>query len=379
MKKGVIGRIDELLPLSRPSVGRDELREVKKVFDTGWLGMGKWVFKFEEKLKEFLSARYVIATSTGTTALHLALDSLGIKKGDEVIVPSLTFVASVQAIMSCGATPVFCDVYPETLTMDVDDMRERITKKTKAVMPVHFGGLPCAMNEVLSIARERGIRVVEDAAHAFGSTYKGKTIGSFGDVACFSFDPIKNITCGEGGAIAASDAKLVNLIYKKRILGISKDTWSRYAHKRDWFYEVTTLGYRYHMSNINAAIGLVQLDKFGQFISRKREIVKDYDSAFKKVSGIELLHRDYQNTAPFNYVIKVKKYRDRLIGFLKTRSIDAGVHYLPNHQQPFFRKFRIALPVTERLAKEIITLPLYYEMSKRDVTKVINAVSVYFK
>ncbi|MDD5435920.1 MAG: DegT/DnrJ/EryC1/StrS family aminotransferase [Candidatus Omnitrophica bacterium] len=371
---------EKLIPVSSPSLGKDELGEIGKVFDSKWLGLGKWVLEFENEIKRFLGAKNAVGTSSGTTALHLALDSIGIKKGDKVIVPSLTFAASVQSIMTTGATPVFCDVEPDTLNMDVDDLARRITKKVRAIMPVHYSGLACDMDAIMEIAGKNRVRVVEDAAHAFGSSYKGRRIGSFGDVTCFSFDPIKNITCGEGGAITTNDDKLVRTIYKKRILGIDKDTWSRYAHKRDWFYNVTELGFRYHMSNINAAIGLVQIKKFDDFMRKKRAIVERYDEEFSGIGGIELLRRDYEDTAPFNYIIKVKSAkRDGLMKFLKARGIDSGVHYIPNHIQPFFKDFRKRLPVTEKVWKEILTLPLYYGMSDSDMDKIIDSVKTFFK
>ena len=371
---------ESLLPVSRPSIGADELGEVKKVFDSNWLGLGKWVFEFEGEIKKFLGAGNAIGTSSGTTALHLALDALGIKKGDEVMVPSLTFAASVQAIMVTGATPVFCDIEPDTLNMDVKDAARRITKNVKAIMPVHYCGLACDMDPIMKMARKNKAKVVEDAAHAFGSSYKGRKIGSFGDATCFSFDPIKNITCGEGGAIATNDNELARLIYKKRILGIDKDTWSRYKHTRDWFYNVTELGFRYHMSNINAAIGLVQMKKFDDFMRKKRSIIKRYDKEFFGIDGIELLRRDYDNTAPFNYIIKIKDAkRDDLMRFLKERGIDSGVHYIPNHIQPFFKKFKRELPVTEKVWKKILTLPLFSEMSDSDIDKVVSSVKTFFK
>ena len=290
----------------------------------------------------------------------------------------MTFAASVQAIATCRARPVFCDICEDTLNCDIDDIRKKITKKTKVIMPVHYSGLPCDMDRILGLAKRYSLRVVEDAAHAFGSFYKGKKIGSFGDIACFSFDPIKNITCGEGGAVVTNDDKLTRVMIKKRILGINKDTWSRYKHKRDWFYNVTTLGFRYHMSNINAAIGLVQFGKFDQFIRRKREIVKRYDDELGRIDGIDLLKRDYENTVFFNYIIKVKEGRDRLIKFLKERRIDSGVHYIPNHLQPFFKSPKVSLPVTEKVWKKILTLPLYSDMTDEDVKRVIKSVKEFF-
>lgn len=188
-----------MIPVQRPSIGKEELAAVKMVFDTGWLGMGPKVKEFEDAVGAFLGARHVIATNTGTTALHLALDAIGLKHGDEVVVPSLTYVATIQAITETGARPVFCDVEEDTLNIDLSDVEGKITSKTKAILPVHYRGIPCDMNRLLTLAKKFGLRVVEDAAHAFGSYYKGKRIGSFGDLTCFSFDPVKNVTCGEGG------------------------------------------------------------------------------------------------------------------------------------------------------------------------------------
>jgi len=370
---------EKLIPVSRPSIGEEELNEVRKVFDSGWLGMGRWVAEFEGKLKELLGADNAVAVNTGTTALHLALDSIGIEKGDEVIVPSLTFIASVQAIVACGAKPVFCDVEEDTLNMDIMDASRRITSKTKAIMPIHYSGQPCDMDAILGLAKKRRLRVVEDAAHAFGSYYKGKRIGSFGDITCFSFDPIKTITCGEGGAIVTKDTDLAHIMYKKRILGIDKDTWSRYKHKRDWFYNVTTSGFRYHMSNINAAIGLVQLKKLDAFISRRREIAKKYDEELGKIRGIILTKRDYDNIAPFNYIIKVKDAREDLMAFLKNAKIDTGVHYIPNHIQPLFNKSRVSLPITEKLYEHILTLPLYVDMTNEEQTFIIKKIKEFWK
>jgi len=366
-----------MIQVQRPSIGNEELEEVRKVFDTGWLGMGKWVFDFENKIRDLSGAGNIIAVNTGTAALHLALESIGLKSGDEVIVPSFTFAATIQAIAACGATPVFCDIEGDTLNMDPEDAKKRITANTKVIMPVHYGGFPCNMSEILRIAAERGIRVIEDAAHAFGSSYNGKKIGSLGDITCFSFDPIKNITCGEGGAVATCNDELAQIMRKKRILGIDKDTWSRFGQKKDWFYSVNTLGFRYHMSNINAAIGLVQIEKLGKFLNRKRRIVERYDRAFHGLPGVAILKKDYENTAFFSYVLKIESKRDELIDFLKLNGIDSGVHYIPNHLQPFFEQYRVDLHVTESLWKQIITLPLYYDMTDDDVGTVIEKVTEF--
>lgn len=365
--------------VSRPSIGHEELKEVEKVFATGWLGLGSTVFEFENRLKDYLGAKHVIAVNTGSTALHIALDAFGIKDGDEVIVPSLTFCASVQVITALGARPVFCEINPDNLNMDINDVKKKITKKTKAIMPVHYCGQVCDMDSLMDIGKNHNIAIIEDAAHAFGSIYKGKRIGSFGDVTCFSFDPIKNITCGEGGAVVLSDDTIAELIRKKRILGIDKDTWHRYRDERAWFYEVTMQGYRYHMSNINAAIGIAQLKKFESFILKKKEIVKKYNDIFVKIDGLKILLWNLEDTAPFTYIIKILNgERENLIEFLKAKGVGTGIHYIPNHLQPFFKPFTTSLPVTEHVAKEILTLPLYYEMTDAQVSTVIENMRSFY-
>lgn len=367
-----------MIPVSRPSIGKEELDAVEKIFQTGWLGMGSSVKEFEEKVAEFLGAKHVVAVNTGTSALHLALDSLGLKPGDEVLVPALTFVASIQAITATGAVPVFCDVELDTLNIDIQDMKRKQTAKTKAIMPIHYRGQPCDMEVILEFAKQNNLRVVEDAAHAFGSSYKGKKIGSFADITCFSFDPIKNITCGEGGAVVSQDNDLVGLMQKKRILGIDKDTWSRYRNERSWFYDVVTQGYRYHMSNINAAIGLEQLKKFEKFSQRKKEIARRYDDEFKKVDGLKVLFTKHDEVTMFTYIVKVlNKKREGLMKYLKENGIGSGVHYIPAHLFTHYDKYKVSLPNSEILYEEILTLPLYYDMKNNEVELVVSKVKEF--
>lgn len=369
-----------MIPVQRPYLGQEEVEAVRRVFDTRWLGMGSATKEFEDRLREFIGTKHVIAVNTGTSALHIALDALGLQPGDEVIVPSLTFTASVQAILAVGARPVFCDVGADTLNMDMRDVVRRVTARTKVIMPVHYGGLVCEMDELLPLARERKIWIVEDAAHAFGSTYKGRMVGTLGDATCFSFDPIKNITCGEGGAVATDNDEIASRIIPKRILGIDNDTWSRYRNERSWFYEVVATGYRYHLSNINAAIGLEQLKRFEAFKARKQAVVRRYDEAFKDVAELALVTHNLAETFPFFYIVRVLgKRRDALMVHLKEKGIASGVHYIPNHIQPLFADFRVPLPVTDQLYEEILTLPLYFEMSDGDAETVIATVRSFFK
>ncbi|MDD1661579.1 MAG: DegT/DnrJ/EryC1/StrS family aminotransferase [Methanomicrobiales archaeon] len=366
----------EPIPVSRPSLGEEELAAVRRVFATGWLGLGADVLEFEKALGRFLGARNVVCTNTGTTALHLALDSLGIGPGDEVLVPSLTFVASAQAVSATGARPVFCDIGEDDLNIDIEDARERITKRTKAILPVHYRGIPCDMDGVEELGADHDLHVIEDAAHALGSSYRGKKIGSFGEMACFSFDPIKNITCGEGGAVVFPDTALLERIQQKRILGIDKDTWSRYRNERSWFYDVVAQGYRYHMSNINAAIGLVQLPRFEAMNRRKIEVARRYDEAFGDIGEVRLLeNRGYEGIGLFAYMMRVRSRRNELMEYLGARGVGSGVHYIPSHLFSFYRDKGLVLPVTEQVYGEIISLPLFPDITDEQVEHVISQVS----
>lgn len=367
-----------MIPVHRPAIGAAELAAVGRVFESRWLGMGAVTKEFEEQLRAYLGVRHVIAVNTGTAALHLALEALDLAPGDEVIVPSLAFVSTAQAIMAVGARPVFCEVEPDTLNMDVTDALARVTARTGAIMPVHYGGLACEMAALLPAARARKIWVVEDAAHAFGSSYKGQTVGTLSDVACFSFDPIKNITCGGGGAIATDNHELATRILPRRNVGMSVDSWDRLGDERNWYYEVIAPGHRYHLSNINAAIGLVQLRHIDEFRARKQAIVRCYDEAFAELRGLKLIAHHAGETFPFSYVVRVLDgRRDALMSYLRTRDIGSAVQFIPNHMQPLFARHGLRLPVTEQLYDEVLTLPLYVEMTAADVDAVISAVRTF--
>ncbi|MCG8475231.1 MAG: DegT/DnrJ/EryC1/StrS family aminotransferase [Cytophagales bacterium] len=363
---------------SKPSVGAEELAMVQEVFDSSWLGLGSFVGRFESEIEKYIGGGIAVAVNTGTSALHLALESIGVGKGDEVIVPSLTFCASVQAITALGAKPVFCEVSCDDLCIDVEDAASRISPRTKAIVPVHYCGIVSRMDELLALKKIYGVRIVEDAAHAFGSTYKDRPVGSFGDICCFSFDPIKNITCGEGGAIIVHDENHAELIRRKRVLGIDKDGWMRHTGKGRKEYDVTAQGFRYHMSNINAAIGLVQIKKADEFRQKKVELVSQYNRRLSGLNGLALLKWNLSENFPFAYVVRARGgHRDNLKKHLSKRGIHAGLNYIPNHMQSFF-KGDSALPVTEQLFKEIITLPLYCELEAEDVGYVINSIEEYF-
>ena len=348
-----------MIPTYRPYLGQKEIDAIKKVFDSRWLGMGPLTEELEKKLAEFLQAKNVMMVNSGTAALHLALSSLDLAPGDEVIVPSLTFVASVQAIILSGAKPVFAEVSADTLTIDLNDVKKRITDRTRVIMPVHFGGSVCEMDQLIDLAGPKNLMVVEDAAHAFGSMYKGRMVGSIGNITCFSFDPIKNITCGDGGAVVTNNDEIAEKVRLKRYLGITRSSWQRASCSNNWEYEVVTKGYRYHMNDLHAAIGLAQLEQFHTFKTRKLAVARRYDEAFESVKGMKLIRRNLNEIFPFGYFIRVlNDRRDDLISHLKQNDIETRVQFIPNHLHPVFFNKDVHLSVTEHIFKEILTLPL---------------------
>ena len=365
-----------MIKVSQGCLGEEELAAVREVFAAGYYGHGPKVLEFEEALKKFLGAPHVVAVNTGTSALHLAMDALGIGAGDEVVVPSLTYVASFQAIRETGAVPVACEINLETLRADLADMERRITPRTKALMPVHYAGAACDMDALLRLAGRHKLRVIEDAAHAFGGTSRGRRIGSFGDVACFSFDSIKNITCGEGGAIVCRDTELAERMREKRHLGTHRQENAAAAAKaRGVAFEAVTQGFRYHMSSINAAIGATQLKKVERFLTRRREICRHYDRALGSRASVRTLPMDYAEAAPHIYVVRVLDgRRDALMQSLKDADIETGINYIPNHLHPLFRQKGLVLPATEQAYREILTLPLHCGLSDADVERVIGTV-----
>ena len=306
------------------------------VFATGWLGLGSTTYEFEEAIKKQVGCREAIAVSTGTAALHLALEGFGIGPGDEVIVPSLTFAASVQAIVAAGATPVFCDVAEDDLLITTEIVAPLITARTRGIMPIHYCGPAVDVASLVSLAEQHGAWVIEDAAHAFGSSSGGRPVGSIGHATCFSFDPIKIITCGEGGAIALHDPERAEEIRRRRLLGIDKDTWHRYKNRRSAVYDVTTRGYRYHMPNYSAAIGLAQLRRVDEVIARRRHICRAYDASWSKLTTVRPLAVEYDTSAPFIYILRVLGgKRERFMKFLAERGVESGIHYIPNHLHTF--------------------------------------------
>ena len=358
---------DDVIRLSKSVIGDAEKKAVMGVLDREYLGMGKEVQEFENLLTQYFN-RPAVCVNTGTAALHLALQALGVGPGDEVLVQSLTYVASFQAISATGARPVACEVDPSTITIDINDAKKRLTERTKAIMPVHYASGMGELDDLYAFAKDNGLRVVEDAAHAFGGYYNGKKVGSFGDIACFSFDGIKNITSGEGGAIVTDDEKVLQRVRDARLLGVEKDTEKRYNGERSWDFDVRYQGWRYHMSDIMAAIGIEQFKRLPEFSARRQSLAKRYCNNLGLIDSIELLDQDLSSIVPHIFVIKVKSgKRDDVRRSLLEQGIQTGVHYQPNHILSLYNGENTSLPVTEGLFHKLLTLPLHPHLEESDI------------
>jgi dTDP-4-amino-4,6-dideoxygalactose transaminase len=365
--------------LSKSCLSPAEKQAVMGVLDREYLGMGDDVRQFESALSSVLG-RPTACVVNGTAALQLAIQACGIGNGDEVLVPSLTYVASFQAISATGAKPIPCDIEEDSCILDTQDAERRLSPRTKAVMPVHYTGGVGDLAGIYDFAGRRGLRVVEDASHAFGTRYKGQTVGSFGDIACFSFDGIKNFTSGEGGCIVTSDSSVLGKIQDLRLLGVEKDTDKRYSGQRSWEFDVQGQGWRYHMSNIMAAIGLKQLERFPALAARRQHLARLYDDAFLGNSAIQPLRRNHLEVVPHIYVVRLRgaTMRDSVRAKLLEAGIETGIHYQPNHTLSFYRDpGALPLPVTENVFPELLSLPLHPDLSENDVLFVCERLRDY--
>ncbi len=366
--------------LSKSVVGEKEKAAVGEVITRGYLGMGKEVQAFENELLQFLggeaSGVEVACVNTGTSALHLAAQAIGLGAGDEVLMPSLTFVASYQAIAATGAKPVSCDVRDDNGLLDLTDAERRLTAKTRAVFYVHYASEPGDLDSLYAFAAKHRLRVIEDAAHSFGCAHGNRPIGTLGDVVCFSFDGIKNITSGEGGAIVSKDRAVMAAVKDARLLGVQKDTEKRFSGARSWDFDVTHQGWRYHMSDLMAAIGRVQLARFPlEFKPQRIALATRYRERLAGVAGVRLFSQGEGERVCHILPIRILAgKRDAVRTRLGDEKIESGVHYKPNHLLTYFSNGGESLPVTEKIYSEILTLPLHPELSLADVDRVVEIV-----
>jgi len=379
------------LPFSLPLIGEGEIEGVSDVLRSGWLTTGARTREFEEEFASFVGAKHAIALNSCTAALHLALEAIGIERGDEVITTPMTFAATAEVIRYFGARPVFVDIDPLTMNMDPNGLEEAIKAgigggRLKAVMPVHYAGLPCDMDRIYALAGEYGLRVVEDAAHAFPAYYRDRIIGSTGDLACFSFYATKNITTGEGGMVTTDNDEWAERIRVMSLHGISRDAWKRYTSEGNWYYEIVAPGYKYNLTDIASALGLAQLGKAMQLWERRGEIAGAYNEAFRDIPGIVLppMPREEGTRHSWHlYVIRLDPERlatsrDDFIEALKYRGIGTSVHFIPLHIHPYYRDTYGYGPGDFPRAYEaytkMLSLPIYPKMTDEDVRRVIEAV-----
>jgi len=375
---------EDFLPFSQPLIEEEEINEAIDTLRSGWLTTGPKVKRFEEEFAEYIESKYAVAINSCTGGLHLSLLAAGIGEGNEVITTPFTFCATTNVILHVRAKPVFIDIKPDTFNIDTERIEEAITPKTKAIMPVHYAGQPCEMSEIIRIAKRHNLLVIEDAAHAIAAKYKGKRVGTIGDITCFSFYATKNLVTGEGGMVATDNEKLADKIRVLSLHGMSRDAWKRYSAAGSWYYEVIYPGYKYNMTDIQASLGLHQLRKLTRLQKRREEIVEAYNEAFANLDAIEVpFVKPNIEHAWHLYVIKIvseklKFGRNQFIEALRERNIGTSVHFIPVHLHPYYRDtygFKKGdFPNAEYVYDRIISLPLYPKMNNKDIEDVIWAV-----
>jgi dTDP-4-amino-4,6-dideoxygalactose transaminase len=372
------------LPFHKPEITDDDVQSVVETLRSGWLTTGPKVKRFEEDFARYVGCKHAVAVNSGTAALHLALDAIGIKEGDEVILPTMTFAATAEVVIYFKAQPVFVDCESDTLNLDPQQIERAITPRTRAIIPVHMGGQPCDMKPILELARHYNLKVIEDAAHALPAAYHGRKVGTIGDITCFSFYATKTITTGEGGMATTENPEWAKRMRMMSLHGISLDAWDRYTDKGSWYYEIIHPGYKYNLTDIAGALGIEQLKRCDQFWEARRRIASHYHEAFADLPEIQVpaCLPDTQH-AWHLYVIQLNMERLRInrqdfIKALKSQNIGTSVHFIPLHLHPFYREtfgYRPAdFPQASAVFERIISLPIYPKMTEADVRDVIVAV-----
>lgn len=373
------------LPFSTPTIEDAEINEVVDSLKSGWITTGPKVKRFEEAFKAYVGAPYAVPLTSATAGLHLALLALNIKEGDEIITTPMTFASTVSMIILCGGKPVLADIEPGTLNIDVSEVRKKITPRTRVIIPVHFAGQACDMDPLFALAKEYGLTVIEDAAHAAGTEYKGRKIGSLDSVSIFSFHPNKNITTGEGGMVCTKDEHLAEEISLMKFHGMSREAWKRFAASGTPNYDILLPGFKYNMMDIQAALGIHQLPKLDGFIDKRKEIAEFYNREFSDLAELALPeYAPYEQRHAWHLytpLIKVENLtidRDRFMEELKKHNIGSGLHYKAIHHHAWYRKnMAIAdseLPNASYASERILSLPLFPKMSMDDAKDVVDAV-----
>jgi dTDP-4-amino-4,6-dideoxygalactose transaminase len=380
---------EQTIPFHAASVGDDEARAAADVIRSGWLTMGPKTIEFEQNFASYVGARHAIGVSSCTAALHLSLDAVGLQPGDEVLVPTTTFTATAEVVVYFKAIPVLVDVDPITLCIDPEEARKKVTNRTRAILPVHFAGQPCDMDRIQQLAASHSLHVVEDAAHSLPASFRGTPVGAISQLTAFSFYATKTLTTGEGGMVTTDDDELAARMKMMRIHGIGRDAWKRYSSEGSWYYEVLNAGFKYNLTDIQSAIGIVQLNKCTEMCSLRARIARQYTEAFSHCEAIQtptvLADRE---SAWHLYVLRLHLDRltigrSEIVERLKQRGVGTSVHFIPLHMHPYYRDAyhycHESFPVALREYYRSFSLPIYPSMSLDQVAYVIEQVSEVVK
>ncbi|MBV8358412.1 MAG: DegT/DnrJ/EryC1/StrS family aminotransferase [Deltaproteobacteria bacterium] len=372
------------LPFHIPDIGDQEISAVAEVLRSGWLTTGPKVHAFEQAFASYIGVPYAVAVNSCTAALHLALEAIGLAEGDEVLVPTMTFAATAEVVTYFRARPVLVDCEPDTLNLDPSSFERAITPRSRAVIPVHYAGHVCDMDRILPIARHHRLKVVEDAAHALPAHYQGKMAGTLSDLACFSFYATKTLCTGEGGMVTTANPEYAERVRMMSLHGISKDAWKRYSAEGSWYYEILSPGFKYNLTDVAAALGLVQLGKCDHMLKSRRRIAELYNEAFRGMRGITTpVVRTEADHAWHLYPIRLaleqlRIGRSEFIAMMRERNIGTGVHFIPLHIHPYYRdlyNYRPEdFPNASDAYERLVSLPIYPAMSDRDAHDVVSAI-----
>jgi dTDP-4-amino-4,6-dideoxygalactose transaminase len=372
------------LPFHKPDIGDEEIGAVTETLRSGWLTTGPKVHAFEHAFAGYIGAPHAVAVNSCTAALHLALEAIGLAEGDEVLVPTMTFAATAEVVTYFRARPVLVDCEQDTLNLDPASLERAITPRSRAVIPVHYAGHACDMDRIVPIAQRYRLKVIEDAAHALPARYKGQMAGTLGDLACFSFYATKTLCTGEGGMVTTVNAEYAERIRMMSLHGISKDAWKRYSAEGSWYYEIVSPGFKYNMTDIAAALGLVQLGKCGRMLESRRRIAEVYNQAFRGMRGVvapvvrtEVDHA--WHLYPMRLVLEQLRIgRNEFIAMLRERNIGTSVHFIPLHLHPYYRdryKYRLEdFPNASDIYERLVSLPIYPGMTDYDTHDVVSAI-----
>ena len=366
-----------MIPYGRQTIEEDDIQAVVDVLRSDYLTTGPKIAEFEKMVADYVGAKYAVAISNGTSALHAACFAAGIQPGDEVITTPLTFAASANCVLYCGGTPVFADVNPKTYNIDPEDIRRKITNKTKAIIAVHLAGQPCDMDEIHKIAKEHDLLVIEDGAHALGSVYKGKKVGTLSDMTTFSFHPVKPITTGEGGMIVTDNEEFYQKMMLFRSHGITRDENLMTRNDGPWFYQQLDLGYNYRITDIQCALGCSQMKKLDRFLARRKEIVARYNEAFADCENIIIPYQLPETESGWHlYIVQVKNCdRRKVFEALREQGIAVNVHYIPVYKHPYYQEHGykdVHCRNAEEVYSHIISLPLYPTLTEEQQQYVIE-------